>query len=147
LQLTVDELRRLEDDVRRRLDALVAAARLYYLISGVVAAATAVYAALATVTHCVARSRCARCCCCAANRKRKRNEQPELDLDPHTDPGIRTGTCTQSRTQTQTQTRTWTWTWKRKRNEPLTMYAERPVEQTAVTADSGLQGGDVEHHV
>ena len=100
LQLTVDELRRLEDDVRRRLDALVAAARLYYLISGVVAAATAVYAALATVTHCVARSRCARCCCCAANRKRKRNEQPELDLDPHTDPGIRTGTCTQTRTRT-----------------------------------------------
>jgi len=78
-QLTVDEVERLVGEVRRRLDAALAAARLRYLISGVVAVAAVVYVVLATVAHCIILSRCvsARCCCCcgARNRKRKENER------------------------------------------------------------------------
>jgi len=74
-QLTVDEVERLVSDIRRRLDAAVVAARLRYVVSGVVAAVAIVYTILATVAHCLTQSRCVSAHCCARNRKRKQNEQ------------------------------------------------------------------------
>lgn len=83
-QLTDDELPRLVGDVRRRLDAALARARLRYVASAGVVVATGLYAALAAVAHCVSR-RQSRCGApadrrrSAANRKRKRNEEEVLE--------------------------------------------------------------------
>jgi len=74
-QLTVDEVGRLVGEVRRRLDAAIAAARLRYVVSGVVTVSAIVYTAIASVAHCLARSRCTSAHCCADNRKRKETEQ------------------------------------------------------------------------
>ena len=73
-QLTVDEVERLVVDVRRRLDSAVDASRLRYIISGVVAAAAIVYVTIATLTHCLAQSRCASSSQ-HSNRKRKHSKE------------------------------------------------------------------------
>jgi len=57
-QLTVDEVERLVDDIRSRLDSTVVAARLRYVISGLVAVSAIVYTVLATVTHCLTVDSC-----------------------------------------------------------------------------------------
>lgn len=74
-QLTVDEVERLVDDIRRRLDSTVVAARLRYMVSGLVAVSAIVYTVLATVTHCLTQSRCrpGKHCCAADSRKRKQS--------------------------------------------------------------------------
>ena len=74
-QLTVDEVDRLVSEVGRRLDEAIAAARLRYMVSGVVLASVTVYALLATVVHCLTQSRCVAARCCSGNQKRKQNEQ------------------------------------------------------------------------
>lgn len=111
-QLTVDEVERLVNDVRRRLDEAIATARLRYVMSGVVAAGVIIYSILATVAHCLTHSRCVAAHCCANNRKRKQNEQLL---------------------------------------EASTIYAERPIERTAMAAAAdnscctAAYGSDLEH--
>ena len=78
-QLTVDEVERLVNDIRRRLNAAVVDARLRYMISGVVTATALIYTILATLAHCLTQSRCVSGHCCARNRKRKQNEQQLLE--------------------------------------------------------------------
>lgn len=73
-QLSVDEVERLVNDIRRRLDTALTASRLRYLVSGVAAAGAVVYAALATLALCISQSRCSSSSG-RNNRKRKQADQ------------------------------------------------------------------------